>query len=193
MKKAVYALAVGVLFMGAGCGATTPSGTMGDASGGTKTYKNELYSFEFNYPAGGKESTPLYANLDDQFVQVDLPTEGYGSTNLSEAQFVASGLPLGELNDCLTLGLPDDSVEFNDTKTINGIEYHVADFTDDSSETNVRESKLYRTFQDYECFEFEETINTYKDSDQPAVDKNAVWQSLENIMNTVKFTQVNNS
>jgi hypothetical protein len=180
MKKVVYSLAAGVLLLGAGC---APTSTTTSVNGGPKTYQNSLYNFEFSYPGNGKESTPTYGNLDEKLVQIDLPDE-----KVAEAQFIVTALPLGELNDCLTLSLPNDSVKFENKKTINGVEYYTADATDESGGERF-DSKLYRTFQDNECFEFEQSVHTSSDDQTSDTDKSAATASLESIMNSVKFTQ----
>ncbi len=193
MKKAVYALVIGVLFMGAGCGTTTNTSQTGNTE--TKTYENSLYGFHFNYPANAQESVLTLGNLDEKLVQYELPVDQYPSTNLAEAHFIVTALPLDELKSCLTVALPDDSVTFDTANkiVINGQDFYAATVTDQDSE-DLYESRLYRAFNDYECFEFEEFVHTTNVAEGSAVkevDKPAVWKSLDTMLQSVTFDRPN--
>ncbi len=194
MKKAIFAVVLGIVVMGAGCSAASnPDQSNVSGNGETKTYENSLYSFQFKYPANAQESVLTLGNLDEKLVQFELPVDQYPSTNLAEAQFIVTALPLDELDSCLSLALPDESVKFDTANkiVINGQDFYSATVIDQDS-ADLYESRIYRAFNDYVCFEFEEAIHTTNvEEGVTEVDKSSVWQSLEEMLQSVTFDRPN--
>lgn len=156
-------------------------------------YKNISYGFTFLYPSNLGFVIPSYPSLEDKIVQLQIPQTDYPKTNFGDAAFSVSAVYSKSLSDCLALNPPENSDGFKTPVQINGITYYMTKSTG-AGAGNLYESNAYRVLVGGQlCVELNETIHTGNIGNFPSgtvteVDKSAVQNRLDQILNTFKFS-----
>jgi hypothetical protein len=160
----------------------------------TQTYTNATYGFTFEYLKEMKFVTPTYPNLQDKIVQMQISKDQYPGTNFGDAAFAVSAQSAKSLADCLKLSPPENGDGFKTKVNINGVDFYMT-ASSGAGAGNLYESKIYRTVKSPNgaCIELNETLHTGNISNYPEgsvtqVNKTNVWNKLDSVLNTFKFT-----
>jgi hypothetical protein len=157
-----------------------------------QTFQSSKYKFQFQYPQEFALTTARYGNLNDKVIQVEMSSDNYPNTNFNDAGFAVTASPAQSQNQCLTASKPEGSSDFSNTTTINGIKFYWTNGTG-AGAGNLYDSKIYRTYNKNTCLEISETVHTsnlgnYTPGTVQEVNKDPIWQKLDGILQTFKFT-----
>jgi len=159
----------------------------------TQTYSNATYGFVFDYPLYMQFVTPVYPNLQDKIVQVQIPQTNYPGTNFGDASFSVSAQSAKSLADCLKLTPPENGDGFKTKVSINGVDFYMTK-SSGAGAGNLYESNVYRTVKapNGACLELNETIHTSNIANYPTgttaqVDMADVQAKLDSVLHSFKF------
>lgn len=157
------------------------------------TYKNAEYNFQFDYPESFTVTNANYGNQEKKIVQVQLPSSAYPKTNFNDAAFTVSVSDAKTISQCLGMNNPEGGHLFKDSITSNGgVKFYETPGLGKAA-GNLYETKVSRTFTGTQCFEMVETVHTsnignYDPKTTTEVDTKPVWEKLDKILPTFKFT-----
>jgi hypothetical protein len=158
-----------------------------------QTYSNSSYNFEFQYPPEFSFTDPSYANLEHKIVQVGLARSEYPGTNFDDAALSVSNGFSASLKECLSKDLPENAKGFQETRNLNGAAFYYGT-GGGAAAGNLYARKIYRALRNNGCIEVIETLHTsnignYEPGTVKEVDPAAVWQRLDQVVNSFKFTK----
>jgi len=157
-----------------------------------QTYKNASYNFQFQYPPDFSFVAPSgYSSLgsdSEQIVQVQADNKNFPGTNLADYAFTVSN----QYNYADCLKSVNNKIPLTQTQTINNTTFY-KDTTSGAAAGNLYDSQIYRTVRDKWCYEISLTVHTgnignYTPGTVAEVDKNKVYDVLNQILLTFKFT-----
>jgi len=156
------------------------------------TYRNATYNFEFQYSAEFSFTDAIYANLQQKIVQVNLAQSEYPKTNFGDAALSFSIQPVSSLQACLSANLSENAAGFKETRSINGVTFYLGQ-GNGAAAGNFYDSRIFRTFRSGSCFEIAETLHTsnignYEPGTVTEVDPKPIWERLDKILASFKFT-----
>jgi hypothetical protein len=200
-----------IVFMAAGCGfkaqppASNNSSNNNASSSPTSnnhsapaapmaqtTYTNSQYNFSFAYPNSFKQVAPVYGNLGNQIIQVQLDNTNYPKTNFADADFTVSQQPAANISECLKYGYPQSPASGGtQQKQISGINYYLTQ-GGGAGAGNFYNFEIYRTFNRGNCFEMNETIHTtnidnYTPGTVTQIDIGPIQAQLDQILSSFVF------
>ena len=200
-KAKMFLLPAAVLLLAAACNNSNPSSGSGQnqnpppAQPQAQIYKYQPANFEFQYTQDLVFTQPQYADLENKIVQLSIPKSAYPGTNFSDAGFTVSDQFTSSLNACLALQPTALELRMpfsaNSAKVINGTTFYAAKGSG-AAAGNLYESNVYRAWHNQDCIEVSETLHTGNIGNFPAgtvteVDHNAVFNRLDQVLNTFKF------
>lgn len=177
-----------------------------DAAADWKTYTNKDYGFNFKYPA---EFISADANLRNETLNyldrfgatvnmLALSKSAYPkNTDLARADIliaVNKDISGGEYffrSVDKSRGIPPPEIEkltLKKTTTINGIVWGMAEKEGAAAGTHSR-VKIYHTFQNGTWYEVQLNFWTANDGNIAEVNENDIWNKLESMLSTFKFTK----
>ncbi|MFH0852195.1 MAG: hypothetical protein V1845_01125 [bacterium] len=157
-------------------------------SNNLQTYKNGTDNFQFQYPAEFYFVEPTgYSFLENPLVQIQADATNFPGTNLGDYAFSVSNQY--NFPDCLKS--ENDKVALTETQVINGVTFY-KDTTTGAAAGNLYDSQVYRTVRNNWCYELNLTVHTgnignYPEGTVKEVDKNKVFDALNQILVTFKF------
>jgi len=160
----------------------------------SQAYKNDNYGFEFTYPLVLAQATPVYGDLADQIVQVEIPQGTYPGTNFGDAAFAVSAVPATSLASCLQLFPPENGDGFKTKTAIGGIDFYQTNSTG-AAAGNIYRSTVYRAFiRNTTCLELSEVIHTSNIGNYPPgavteVDTAPIQEQLDAIRESFRLTR----
>jgi hypothetical protein len=155
-------------------------------------YANSTYGVSLQYPAGFTFTDVTYANLDQKIVQFALDRSNYPGTNFSDAGVAISMQTAASLKQCLQINLPENATGFKETRDINGTAFYTGQSAGVGA-GNIYTSRVYRAYRNNSCYEIDETIHTsnignYEPGTIKEVDPDTVWDRLDQVGKTFKFS-----
>jgi len=157
-----------------------------------QTYNNGSYGFQFQYPPEFAFVTPTgYSNLGadaQQIVQIQANNKNFPSTNLNDYAFTVSN----QYNYADCLKSVNTKTPLTETQSIKGVTFY-KDATTGAGAGNFYDTQVYRTDKDNWCYELTLTVHTgnianYPEGTVTEVDKNKVFDILNQVLLTFKFT-----
>lgn len=188
----VLVLAGGLVFEIYKKPANAPTNQNNNQTNNLETYKNGTYNFQFQYPPEFYFVAPAgYSNLgqdSEQIVQIQSDNKNFPGTNLADYAFTVSN----QYNYADCLKSVNNKTPLMQTKQINGIIFY-QDATTGAAAGNLYDAQIYRTVRDNWCYELTLTVHTgnianYPEGTVTEVDKNKVFDILNQVLATFKFT-----
>lgn len=159
----------------------------------SQTYKNTQYGFQFSYakayeldPSGSQAN--FFKNEAKSLVSVSVPQSLYPKTNFGSANLGVAVQQKSVESSCL---------KASETEEINGTLFHRSEVDGAAAGTHYQ-TKIYRVFRNPDCFEVSLTvgianIGNFEPGAVLEVDENDIWNKLDQLLKTFKFTDSNPS
>ncbi len=180
-----------------------------------QTYSNSQYSFFFHYPdpfiLAGPQDNPIPYVVNNYFIRhgavvvsAAIPKSTYVGTNFQSAfitfavdSVTANNENCKEYTDYQTTNDPANELGYRSlpmvqTRTVGETIYYYAELADAVAGTRSM-TRIYHLLKNKICYEaslnlFTTNIANYDPGQVTAVDEMAVWQRLENVLATLKFS-----
>jgi hypothetical protein len=157
---------------------------------GAKTFTSAQYGFEFNYDKNyvfdqSSTQTNFFVHPAVTLVSVSIPQNSYPKTNFGSANFTIATQRQSQASSCEAAAK---------TQEVNGINFHESEETQGAAGTTYK-TKIYRTFYNDICYEASLTagianIGNYDPGSVTAVNETDVWNKLQAVFDTFKFTGI---
>lgn len=174
-----------------------------------KTYRDNANGFEFKYPPaftvykGDMPDYSIGSFLKEHLsvgssamvnVSAAISRNSYPYTNFQAASVAIAFDPtIANISECRQFMKQGTLQNMSETKTVNGTTFYT-DTAGGAAAGTLTTTKVYHALHNETCYEVDLTLITSNIGNYPAgtveaVDETAVWNTLENILTTFKFTK----